>query len=100
MTQQGVKDPSMKTTVKERTSKSIELEQIVEVVQADLQQGICKVMLYMREKEIIVNQPVSAVHYNQGLGTYTGLDSFRNELLSMNNTWLNMAPSASAANFD
>ena len=31
---------------------------------------------------------------NQGFGNITAMESFRNELLSMNNTWLNMATSA------
>ena len=57
-------------------------------------------MLHMKEKEIIVNHPVLPANFNQGLGTNTGFNSFRDELRSMNNTWLNQAPSVSNANMD
>ena len=55
-------------------------------------------MLQVKEKEIIVHERVNTANFNQYMGT--GLNSFRDELVSMNNTWRNNPASMSNANID
>ena len=57
-------------------------------------------MLQVKQKEIIVQEQVNTTNFIQGYGTNTGLNSFRDELISMNNTWRNNATSISNANID
>ena len=55
-------------------------------------------MLHIKEKEVIVQPRVNT--NNHGFGANTGLNSFRDELISMNNTWRNNPASISNANID
>jgi len=90
----------MTTKLRKVRSKPTDPDQkIIEVIQADLQQGVCRVMLQVKQKEIIVQRPINTTNFIQGYGTNTGL-SFRDELISMNNTWRNNATSISNANID
>ena len=44
----------------EKTKSKVKVErQIEEVIQADLQQSICKIMLHTKEKEITVMKPTT-----------------------------------------